>query len=314
MSKKPDVKKNRDKGNKVSAAVTREKPQKPRGPKPASYAPKQKAVTEAPRTDPAIIWNGWNGVVEIQGMRFRSSRERIGDGTREVLKVSVLFAPAGTELYGLAGSKILVTVPQLHRPFFRSIFKEGSVDCKRQERLWNFLNKIFLELGMKQPPVVRQNPRPSMSNTQARQTSKVSGSIDDLASGVSGMYSFEDVGQPQAHFQVKTMKYTNHKTHEEKTALIVEAVTIDYGHKLYDSVRTKPRKPFVFHNQLSWERVPNFNGACAGASEKIWEFLTELIAKHRKDVLGGETGIVNPEDFILGEGKVIYLADHQKAA
>lgn len=314
MSKKPDVKKNRDKGNKVSVAVTREKPQKPRGPKPASYAPKQKAVTEAPKTDPAILWNGWNGVVEIQGMRFRSSKKKLGEGSRESLQVSVLFAPAGTELYGLAGSKILVTVPQLHRPFFRSIFKEGSVDCKRQERLWNFLNKVFLELGLKQPQVERQKPRSAMPNTQPRQASKVSGSVDDLASGVAGVYSFEDVGQPQAFFQVRMIPHKSHKTGEEKRARIVEALSINPGHKLYNCVRTYPRKPFVYHDLLLWEGVPNFKGAFAGDSEKIWEFLTELIAKHRKDVLGGETGIVNPEDFILGEGKVIYLADRQRAA
>lgn len=309
--KKPAEKKSVVKSNNGSTTSTKDKP---RGPRPESYAPKQKAVTEAPKTDPAIIWNGWNGIVEIQGMRFRSSKKKLGEGSRESLQVSVLFAPSGTELYGLAGSKIFVTVPQIHSHEFRSWNKEGSVDHRRQKRLWDFMNNLFLELGMKQPPVVRQKPGSLMPDTQPHQASKVSGSVDDLASGVAGVYSFEDAGQPQAFFQVRMIPHKSYKTGEEKHARIVEALSINPGHKLYNCVRTYPRKPFVYHDLLLREGVPNFKGAFAGDSEKMWEFLTELIAKHRKDVLGGETGIVNPEDFILGEGKVIYLADRQKAA
>lgn len=300
--KKPAEKKSVVKSNNGSTASTKDKP---RGPRPESYAPKQKAVTEAPKTDPAIIWNGWNGIVEIQGMRFRSSKKKLDEGSRESLQVSVLFAPSGTELYGLAGSKIFVTVPQIHSHEFRSWNKEGTVDHKRQKRLWDFLNNLFLELGMKQPPVVRQRPNHSSTN--------VSTSVEDLVLGVLGRYSFEEDGQPRAFFRMKMLSYKSKETGEEKHTRIVEALTINTGHELYDYVRTQYRKPFVYHDLLSRENVPSFKGEYAGDSEKIWEFLTKLIAKHRKDVLGGEADVVNPDGNVSLGGEVIYLADRRAA-
>ncbi len=284
---------------------------------PDSYKPKQRAVIETPQTDPAILWNGLNGIMEIQGMRFRSSKNKL-DGERcGSPQISVLSAPAGTELYGLAGSSIYVTVLKLRLPTFQSNFPVVSVDYKRQERLWNFLNKVFIETGLKQAPAQRKHAKPMAVRERChsnKQNTKVSSSIDDLVSGVLGRYSFEKNGEPQAYFQMKTMEYTSYKAREKKQVLIVEAVSVSPGHKLYDYVRTKPRKPFVFHDQLSRDNVPNFKGDYAGDSEKMWEFLTELIAKHRKNVLGGETGFVPlGGEVVEGGAEVIYLADRRAA-
>lgn len=308
------VEKKKEKGNKgVSAVVLNEtKPKKVHGPVPDSYKPKQKSAIEAPQTDPMILWNGWSGIVEIQGMRFRSSKNNLANGKCGSPQISVISAPSGTDLYGLAGSSIYVTVLRLRSmTTFRSNFAEGSVDYKRQERLWSFLNKIFLDLGLKQSPAHHQRAKRAVVSN--KENTKVSNSVDDFASGVLGVYSFEKNGEPSACFKVKMMEYTNYKTLEKKQALIVEAMSINPGHELYDYVRTTPMKPFVFHDQLSWTRPPNFKGGYAGDSEKIWEFLTDTIAKHRKSILGEKTNNMAPNCKVRQDSQVIYLADRRVA-
>ncbi len=314
-SKNPDGKKSGSKGgknNKASSVETQGKPAKVHGPKP-DYTPRPKAAIESASSNPSIVWKGLSGVVGAKGMRILSYEKKTTSG-HDCHAVSVLSAPFGTPLAGMEKSDVYLNVAQIRSPVFRSNFKEGTEKYLLQKRMWDFFDVFFKNLGLKgnRPEKVVAVLRPRRSSLKV----ETSDSKDDLVSGVPGMYSFEKMGEPQAYFQVKTMEYTNRKTPEKKTAVIVEAVSVSPGHELYDYVRTisSKQKPFIFHDQLSRSGAPNFKGEYAGDAEKMWEFLTDLIAAHRKNVFGGETGFVSLDgEVVEGGAEVIYLDDRRAA-
>lgn len=124
------------------------KPQKAHGPKP-DFTPRPKnAPVEVVSTKSENIWRGYCGLVETAGMIFRVSKQKHSSG-HEFRAIHVVSAPAGTELYGLAGSRVYVSVADLHWMNFRSPFKEGTMDYHRQERIWNFFDKLFTKLSLK---------------------------------------------------------------------------------------------------------------------------------------------------------------------
>lgn len=145
---KPDGKKGPKKA--APSAVKVIKPAKVPGTKPDFTPRMQKAsmVVVSVSDKPENIWHGYIGLVDTRGMRLSVSKQKHPSG-HEFRGVHVVSAPSGTELYGLAGSRVYVSVADLHWPNFRSPFKEGSPDYLRQERLWNFLNRLFTEMKLK---------------------------------------------------------------------------------------------------------------------------------------------------------------------
>lgn len=249
-------------------------------PAPEQYKPKPKVVIDEPaKKDPALIWNACVGVVEISGMRFRVTKMKSNAGDYEYNAVYVLEAPIGTTLHGMGGSVIYLTIAQLHASVFRTKVLEGSFKRKRQERMWNFLNEVFIKEGIKQ---VYHSVRPKSALLTARPPEKVvlSSSMDDFISGVFGKYCFEEIS-PQAVFQIKLVPYRRKSGTGNGQVLVAELLLADYGHLIYDYVCPGT---YMFHNVLSWGRAPNFKGKHAGDLLKMWEFLTDLIISHKKIV------------------------------
>jgi hypothetical protein len=226
------------------------------------------------QTDPMILWNGWSGPVEIAGMRFRVTKKTMGDG-REVKIVHVFAAPRDTELHGLGGLDVYVTVAQLHFQDFRSRLREGSSKWLEQKRIWEFLHGVFVAVGIK----TVHRDKPSVSSKLARdqhqrQEVKTSASIEDFILGTPGAYCF-DKHSSQAVFRVKL---TASQFGTARQMPVVELMSVDLGHPLCIYCRSGT---FLYHDTLARERTPDFKGARAGDLQKMWEFLTDMIAEHR---------------------------------
>lgn len=150
---KPDGKKGgKNKGNKSAAVVAKPaKPTKAPGPKP-DFTPRQQKVPVVVVSDKAEnIWHGYLGRVIVDDMCFEVTKRTHSKSAHEFRAVSVLVAHAGTELYGLAGLRVYVSIADLHWPNFRSPFEEGTPDYQRQERIWNFFDKLFTKMSLKGP-------------------------------------------------------------------------------------------------------------------------------------------------------------------
>lgn len=150
---KPVGKKGKKEKAKTAVPVLKSKvvkPQKAHGPKP-DFTPRPKtknAPVEVVSTKSENIWHGYCGLVETTGMIFRVSKQKHYSG-HEFRAIHVVSAPVGTELYGFAGSRVYVSVADLHWMNFRSPFKEGTMDYQRQERIWNFFDNLFTKLSLK---------------------------------------------------------------------------------------------------------------------------------------------------------------------
>ena len=104
---------------------------------------------------------------------------------------------------------------------------------------------------------------------------KTSASVEDFMSGLSGVYCF-DAQDKRAVFRVKlsTSRFVG-----ARQASLVELVSVDYEHPL--GTYSRPGT-FLYHSTLERECTPDFKGSHAGDCQKMWEFLTDIIANHRQ--------------------------------
>lgn len=228
--------------------------------------PTQKQAQLSVQTDPIVLWNGWSGPVEIAGMRFEVEKMEMPDD-RLVKVVKVLAAPAGTELSGIGGSGVYVTLAQLYSQEFQSRLREGSTKWVQQKRIWDFLHGVFVAAGIKTKPQTKSAV--SSGTTQSKRGT--SASIEGLIAGTLGVYCFNEQA-PRAVFEVRG---TRART---GTSLVVELVSIEHGHQIYDYCR---KGTYLFHDTLSKKHIPDFRGERAGDTQKMWEFLTDIIAEYR---------------------------------
>lgn len=240
---------------------------------PEQYQPK--LVKESIQDDPMVLWNGWSGPVEVAGMRFRVTKNKKLEGKDPFNVINVLAAPQGTELYGLGGSDIYVSVAQVHLPEFRSRLDEGSAKWLAQKRIWEFLHGVFVANGIKTMP----QPKPTAASKPVHtdhpeKKMNTSASIEDFILGVLGNYCF-DGDSSRAVFRVKLIQ---DKFDLTKKMLVVEIVSVETGHPIHKYSR---QGTFVFHKTLAFGKIPNFKGTRAGDCQKMWEFLTDIIAEHR---------------------------------
>lgn len=235
------------------------------------------------QTDPMILWNGFSGPVEIAGMRFRVTKKVMSD-EREVKIVHVFTAPFGTALHGLGGSEVYVTLAQLHFQEFQSRLREGSRKWLEQKRIWGFLHDVFVATGIKMKPQARPVPALNAAHEQHRkQGMKYSASVEDFILGTLGTYCFDE-HSPQAGFRVKP---TQSQFGAGRQVPLVELVSVETGHPLHMYCRPGS---FLYHNTLSQKNIPDFKGTRAGDCQKMWEFLTDMLAKYR----GSSTAVIQP--------------------
>ncbi|HBH71722.1 MAG: hypothetical protein UU88_C0006G0028 [Parcubacteria group bacterium GW2011_GWC1_42_11] len=146
---KPDGKKSKKAKAKTVVPMSRVvRPNKVHGPKPDFTPRPKKTSVEFVSTKAENIWHGYCGLVETAGIIFCVSKQEHSSG-HEFRAIRVVSAPVGTELYGLAGSRVYVSVADLHCLNFRSPFKEGTPDYKRQEHIWGFFNQLFTKMCLK---------------------------------------------------------------------------------------------------------------------------------------------------------------------
>lgn len=227
------------------------------------------------QTDPMILWNGFSGPVEIAGMRFRVTKKIMGDNN-EVKIVHVFAAPFGTSLHGLGGSEVYVTLAQLHFQEFQSRLREGSRKWLEQKRIWEFLHDIFVAEGIKMKPQARSTSPLKATHEQHRKPEmKTSASIEDFALGALGVYCF-DGSSPQAVFRVKP---SQSQFGAGRQVPIAELISVEAGHPLHMYCRLGS---FLYHNTLSQKNIPDFKGPRAGDLQKMWEFLTDMLADYRQ--------------------------------
>src|SRR3989339_141095 len=231
--------------------------------------PSKKIVVSAQK-DPKILWEGWSGPVEIGGMRFHVVKEKT-NGAELKKAIYVLDAPPGTELYGLGGSDVYVTVAQLHFEEFRSRIPEDSRLYKEAKCIWDFLHRVFVEAGF-------ETVKPSKARARATPASlNVSASVKDFVAGILGVYCFDE-HSPKAVFEVKYVSLDDKSEQSKKDVLVVELILAETGHPICEYCRPKT---YMFHKLLAWGNQPNFKGARAGDAQKLWEFLADKVVEHR---------------------------------
>ncbi len=229
---------------------------------------KQGKHTEtATQVDPMILWNGWSGQVEIAGMRFEVEKKKMPDG-QLVKVVKVRAAAGGTKLYGLGGSDVYVTVTQLHFGEFQSRLREGSSKWLEQKRIWDFLHSVFVAAGIKTKP----QPKPAAVSGPTQPKLEIVTSIKDFMFGVLGVYCF-DKQAPRAFFQVRGARTSTVKS------LVVDLVSVEHGHPLCNYCRPGT---YLFLDDITRDRTPDFKGAYAGDCQKAWEFLTDLMVEYQR--------------------------------
>lgn len=226
------------------------------------------------QTDPMILWKGFSGPVEIAGMRFRVTKKVMGD-RNEVKIVHVFAAPLGTELHGLGGAEVYVTLAQLHFQEFQSRLREGSSKWLEQKRIWEFLHGVFVAAGIK----LKHQTRPTSSSKAPREQYrkpdiKTSASVESFALGTLDVYCFDE-GSLQAVFLVKLSRS---QFGAGRQVPIVELISVEAGHPLYMYCRPGS---FLYHSTLFQRKTPDFKGTRAGDCQKMWEFLTDVLTEHR---------------------------------
>lgn len=306
MSKKGDGKNKGGKNNNPAAKVAKpkaDKPPKVKGPKPASYKPAAK-MSETLQT-PQAIWGGHHGLMDVEGTIIRSSEKTLGDGARPFNVYHVVKVPVWSGLADLAGSDIYITEAQLHLHTFSSKFEEGSKMYKVQYRIWKYLRKFFMDLGIGQN--IAPNPATKKS-THQKPTRKTSASVADFITGKQGMYCFEEDSSPQVVILLTSEVRAPQFGSGGNATLVAELVSVDDGHLLAGSVRVKT---FVYHNKIRYVMAPHFSGARAGDAQKLWQYLHDIVAKHQTEVAGK---ILKPvpssQGAVIGE-RVISKADRR---
>ncbi|MFA5997384.1 MAG: hypothetical protein WC791_02735 [Candidatus Paceibacterota bacterium] len=300
--KKKGKDKGGNKGDKKEAVakVAKPKVEKPKGPKP-DYTPRTKRWDNLVQS-PEVVWNGWNGVAEAQGIRFRVSEETSGDGKHSFKIVSVASAPLGTKLAGIMSPKTYVTIASLHMPEFSSKFKKGSAQYETQERIWKFFHEHFIEMGLKKVHEKKATP----AKAPAVEV-KTSVSVGDLIMAIPGMYCFDSNG-PRAVFSMVGAVHAPQFGKKEKIYPKIELLSAEEGHPLSGYVR---KGAYIYHDVLTWKKMPNFKGTHAGDSQKIWEFLNGLVVGHRKALPSAILGVVANTEGMKPGDKVPVPADYR---
>ncbi len=280
MSKKPDsqkkpAKKVEQEVKKVTA-VRAPKLEKVRGPAPASYKARPKVAVENIQK-PEIVWNGWEGVTLIKGVKFMV--RRIDTAKKQgVPVVFVLDADYDSGLFDLIGSKTYLTVGRVRQAFFGSSLQEGSHGRKAQQCIWGFLDKYFVEEGIKKLQAVR--PATTVKRVVKPVSEKLSGEVSGLMDGTFGRYRFEDCS-PKAVFLVKEIIHTPKNALKggmlSRKAVKIQLVSVEPGHPIHGYTRPNT---MIFHDELNTGGKREFHGGWAGDQQKMWEYLTDLIAGH----------------------------------
>lgn len=253
------------------AVAAKAKKVKIAGPRPASYERACKS-SETLQT-PQAVYGGRHGLMRAKETLIRASEKSASDGSYSFTVFTVVRAPVGYDLADLSGSDIYVTEVQLHSKVFHSKFVEGSKLYKQQHRIWSFLRKFFMDLG------IAQDIAPKLADEKPVLTAcKTSDSVADLISGALGMYCFEKE-VPRVVVALKQGVIAPQFAGKVKSSTKIELVSVDVGHPLYGYVEAGA---YIFLNQLSWGKIPSFTGTRAGECVKLWEFLTDLIAEYRK--------------------------------
>lgn len=267
------------------------KPPKVRGAKPDFTPRKLRDVAPVVQTDMSHIWHGWSGVVAVGGVQFLVKSDKLPGafgGEVNIPKVFVHSAPQRSPIHDISGSDVYLTVGQLRRNVFISRSVPGSKMYVIQKRIWDFLSKRLSEHGF-----YKQVPRPELNGVPEQE---VSSSVAGLIDRKEGLYCFDEDGSPRAIFKVKFLPREG-----KEPALVAEVVSIGRGHPLKEFVRNGT---YVFHNRLFWLAVPAFTGGTAGDQVKIWEYLTDRIAEHRKSSASTKKKEASSNVFYLGGRQV----------
>lgn len=99
--------------------------------------------------DPRVLLEGdKNAIVEISGMYFRVRSVKLASGTALWVIYLTRAAPE-SPLADIAGTNIYLSVRQLYVANFQSPLVEYSEGWCIQKRMWDFLNAILVERGIK---------------------------------------------------------------------------------------------------------------------------------------------------------------------
>lgn len=301
---KPDGRKKGGKGNnngdkkEVVAKVTKQKvakPQKPKGPKPDFTPRAMRQTEEVVQADLNVIWNGWLGLVEYEGVRFRVAKEKAIKSEHEFRAVYVVSAPAGSPLAGLGGSKTHVTVAALHAPTFASKAEPQSKSYDTQKRIWEFLDKALREAKIKG---VRVHSAPKA--VEHKHENKASTSVADFNSRKQGLYRF-DTSVPYSIISVEPLDNSGHAPqfgNPVSNQLVIKLVSVGKGHPLSDcKVGT-----FLYYGQgLFRGKTPAFSGSHAKDCAALYEYLVGVRLLYRQsmvDKLSNSTPA--SEDVVVG--------------
>lgn len=258
---------NPGKGKGKNTVVVAAKHSKSHRKAPEQYAPKAKApVVETVQTDPMGIWNGYLGKHEVSGMIFETVK-RTDSKDREFRATSVVNAPEGTALHGMAGSTVYVTTGQIHAHEIKLSFPEGHSSRVRQQRLWDFFNWFYR--GAKEA----QAPKPAEAETAPE--TNVSASVASFNLATPGQYCFDDQAAPRAVFGVEMVFCRNGG--QAETVANITLVSVDAGHQLHGKVKSGMK---LFHRILA-RQEPGFKGCDAGERYMMWEHLTDIVAEHK---------------------------------
>lgn len=274
---KPDGRKKGGKGNKgdkkeVVAKAAKQKKVKVPGPKP-DFTPHAKTSETFQTLDGA--WNGYHGLVSVDGMKFHFSADAAEDGSK-VDVVRLVSAPRLTKLSDVSDFKTSIKLSSLKETSFVSDFEKGDPRYEVQAKIWKFLAGAFSRAGFKLSYHKKTETAPKA--VELKHEEKTSSSVADFESGKLGMYCFDKEG-PCAVFALKQGVVAPHFVGKVKSSTKIELVSVDVGHPLYGYV--KPGA-YIFLNQLSWGKIPSFTGPRAGECVKLWEFATDIVAEHRK--------------------------------
>lgn len=304
MAKKnPDGKKskNSDKANKgdknTVVKAPKVKVQKPKGPVP-DFTPRAERLAEVVQTDLNVIWNGWLGLVEHQGVRFRVVKEQSVKDEHEFRAVYVVSAPAGSPLAGLSNIKTYITVAALHAPTFASKAEPGSKSYDTQERIWEFLDKAFREQKIKGVRV------PSASKAvEHKHEKKASASVADFNSRKQGLYRF-DTSVPYAIISVEPLDASGHAPqfgNPVSNQLVIKLISVGTGHPLSSCMIGT----YLYYNEglfANGSRRPAFKGSSAKDCSAFYEYLAGVRSLYRQsmvDKLSNSTPA--SEDVVVGE-------------
>lgn len=242
-------------------------------------------VKEPLSTDLKLIWEGKEGFVEHNGIRFRVSTEEVNGHPFRAVRVD--FAPKnGTELSDLSGADTYIAVSKLHRPEFVSPLPEGSKGRETQERIWNFLRGEFAKAGItggeaKVKPVsvaASVVPQPKPVAKKPQDSYKGSSDLGQLASGFYGYYAH---GKPGARVLIRVRSHVSKTNGRERS--VVELIRCEKGNSLHGKCELGTHIPHVWLER-ELDQMDEIRGARAPDMTMLHVYLTGAIDAHQKEV------------------------------